>query len=390
MHFQSIRRLILLLLAALLSSIAWFSSPETTAEAQGGRQFKPKQVTLTIPARQPETPDDALDLITYVPPITEKTTYLPSANLFWDHVPAVRDYPRSPMNITKCGYKDGDPPKATLTLPTGQKKVLEPSKTFNPRNYWCHDYEFAVEYGMLLGTYQFVLTDHPDHVDWKDRPVKSIYYIWYVDYATNPVALEWPDGWHLLMGFPRNSRQNLYFYLDDKAKKRAEFYASVPVQIGADGALLFKIQPTEKIYAPDDFMFVISGYEGLLNSQLRGDRLLITSKKALDTSADEYRAKRCESQLPSQMINLNKGRVTGGDMVPLRLRSGPWRGKAGDGREFGYVLDIPALKEFDILLADPHCDGAGLNWWKVNYRGHTGWVAESEKKFYYIEPLPNK
>lgn len=84
----------------------------------------------------------------------------------------------------------------------------------------------------------------------------------------------------------------------------------------------------------------------------------------------------CPNVPPNRMIVYERGRVTMDDPAPLNLRSGP--------RTTFDVLDqIPSGGIF-FVLEGPRCSDQ-YAWYRVDYRGQQGWVAEGSSNAYFIE-----
>ena len=84
----------------------------------------------------------------------------------------------------------------------------------------------------------------------------------------------------------------------------------------------------------------------------------------------------CPNALPNRMILYERGRVTVDDPAPLNLRSGP--------RTTFDVLDtIPSGSVF-FVLEGPRCSDQ-YAWYRIDYRGQQGWVAEGSSSVYFTE-----
>ncbi|MEP7290187.1 MAG: SH3 domain-containing protein [Chloroflexota bacterium] len=87
----------------------------------------------------------------------------------------------------------------------------------------------------------------------------------------------------------------------------------------------------------------------------------------------------CAPAPPSRLILRERARVSIGDPRPLNLRSGA--GTAND-----VIAQIPASGVF-YVLEGPQCS-QNYAWFRVEYNGVAGWVAEGDTTAYYVEPYP--
>lgn len=87
----------------------------------------------------------------------------------------------------------------------------------------------------------------------------------------------------------------------------------------------------------------------------------------------------CEDTPESFLIVHERGRVTKtDDEETLNLRRGP-------GTDYNVLIQIEQLETF-YVLDGPQCQD-GYTWFKVDYKGHVGWIAEGDEDQYYAEPF---
>jgi uncharacterized protein YgiM (DUF1202 family) len=86
----------------------------------------------------------------------------------------------------------------------------------------------------------------------------------------------------------------------------------------------------------------------------------------------------CEGAPESFLIIAERGRVTetDGDET-LNLRSGP-------GTDYEILVQMDPLEIF-YVIEGVQCSG-GYAWFKVDYKGNIGWIAEGDEEQYYAEP----
>jgi hypothetical protein len=85
----------------------------------------------------------------------------------------------------------------------------------------------------------------------------------------------------------------------------------------------------------------------------------------------------CPGAPETRLILHERGRVLPDDPRPVNLRHEP-------GRDNRWILQIPVRGVF-YVLDGPVCEG-DFAWFKVNYDGNEGWIAEGELAYYYVEP----
>lgn len=87
----------------------------------------------------------------------------------------------------------------------------------------------------------------------------------------------------------------------------------------------------------------------------------------------------CDDAPESFLILGERARVTDtGDDETLNLRSGP-------SVDYNVLQRIQPLQVF-FVLDGPQCAG-GYTWFKINYKGQVGWIAEGDNDQYYAEPF---
>jgi hypothetical protein len=91
----------------------------------------------------------------------------------------------------------------------------------------------------------------------------------------------------------------------------------------------------------------------------------------------EAREPVCEGAPVSRMILQARGRVTNEDERPLRMRSEP-------GTQNAIVATL-AVGDVFLVLEGPQC-AQSYSWYKIRFEGEEGWVAEGDRRVYYIEP----
>jgi hypothetical protein len=84
----------------------------------------------------------------------------------------------------------------------------------------------------------------------------------------------------------------------------------------------------------------------------------------------------CSSALPNRLILYERGRVTSDDPAPLNLRSGP-------RTTFEILETIPSGGVF-FVLEGPRCSEQ-YAWYRIDYRGRQGWIAEGSSTAYFVE-----
>jgi len=87
----------------------------------------------------------------------------------------------------------------------------------------------------------------------------------------------------------------------------------------------------------------------------------------------------CPPAPPSRLILRERARVSLSDPRPLNLRSG-----IGTGSDV--ITQIPAGAVF-FVLEGPQCSQS-YAWYRVEYNGRTGWIAEGDSSAYFVEIFP--
>jgi uncharacterized protein YgiM (DUF1202 family) len=82
---------------------------------------------------------------------------------------------------------------------------------------------------------------------------------------------------------------------------------------------------------------------------------------------------------PSRLILRERARVSLDDPRPLNMREGP-------GTAFDVITQIPAGGVL-YVLEGPSCS-QNYAWYRVDYNGREGWVAEGDASGYYVEVYP--
>jgi uncharacterized protein YgiM (DUF1202 family) len=85
----------------------------------------------------------------------------------------------------------------------------------------------------------------------------------------------------------------------------------------------------------------------------------------------------CLNAPPIRLIVQERGRVLANDENSLNLRDGP-------GVSFAIISKIKPDETF-FVLDGPECDGE-YAWFRVQYGENSGWIAEGDGEFYYVEP----
>jgi hypothetical protein len=89
----------------------------------------------------------------------------------------------------------------------------------------------------------------------------------------------------------------------------------------------------------------------------------------------------CPAAPPTRLILKQRGRVLPDDPRPINLRAEP-----GTGSDL--ITEITIMEVF-YVLEGPVCDG-DYAWYKIQYGGDEGWIAEGDFSSYYVEPyLPD-
>lgn len=87
----------------------------------------------------------------------------------------------------------------------------------------------------------------------------------------------------------------------------------------------------------------------------------------------------CAPAPVSHLIVRERARVSLDDPRPLNMREGP-------GTAFDVITQIPA-GGFLYVLEGPTCS-QNYAWYRVEYDGREGWIAEGDDSGYYVEVYP--
>jgi uncharacterized protein YgiM (DUF1202 family) len=87
----------------------------------------------------------------------------------------------------------------------------------------------------------------------------------------------------------------------------------------------------------------------------------------------------CPNALSNRLILYERGRVTSDDPAPLNLRSGP--------RTSFDILDTIPSGDIFFVLEGPRCSEQ-YAWYRIDYRGQQGWIAEGSNRAYFVELYP--
>lgn len=87
----------------------------------------------------------------------------------------------------------------------------------------------------------------------------------------------------------------------------------------------------------------------------------------------------CPNTLPQRLVTGERGRVTDDDPTPMNVRQGP-------RTSFERIGQIP-IRGIFFVLEGPECSER-YAWYRVQYNGLDGWIAEGDDSAYYVEPYP--
>jgi hypothetical protein len=87
----------------------------------------------------------------------------------------------------------------------------------------------------------------------------------------------------------------------------------------------------------------------------------------------------CAPAPPSRLILRERARVSLADPRPLNMRDGP-------GTSHPVIAQIPA-SGIMVVLEGPTC-GQTYAWYRVEYQGLSGWIAEGDDKAYFVDVYP--
>lgn len=87
----------------------------------------------------------------------------------------------------------------------------------------------------------------------------------------------------------------------------------------------------------------------------------------------------CPNAPAARLIVRERARVATGDPRPLNMREGA-------GTAFARIAQIPANGVF-YVLEGPECSQL-YAWYRVDFNGVEGWIAEGDMTAYYVEVYP--
>lgn len=87
----------------------------------------------------------------------------------------------------------------------------------------------------------------------------------------------------------------------------------------------------------------------------------------------------CPGAPETRLILYERGRVSDRDPDALNLRAGP-------GTNFSILDRMPPGVVF-FVLEGPIC-AQSYAWYRVDFRGEEGWIAEGDRGRYYVDPYP--
>ncbi|MCC6801389.1 MAG: SH3 domain-containing protein [Anaerolineae bacterium] len=87
----------------------------------------------------------------------------------------------------------------------------------------------------------------------------------------------------------------------------------------------------------------------------------------------------CDPAPVSRLIRHERARVSLDDPRPLNMRDGP-------GTAFDVITQIPAGGVL-YVVEGPSCS-QNYAWYRVEYGGRDGWIAEGDSSGYYVEVYP--
>lgn len=85
----------------------------------------------------------------------------------------------------------------------------------------------------------------------------------------------------------------------------------------------------------------------------------------------------CPNTQRNRLIVYERGRVTNDDPSPLNLRAGP-------STSFDILNTLPTGTLF-FVLEGPRCSQR-YAWYRIEYNGAQGWIAEGDSQKYFVEP----
>lgn len=87
----------------------------------------------------------------------------------------------------------------------------------------------------------------------------------------------------------------------------------------------------------------------------------------------------CAPAPPSHLILRERARVSLADPRPLNMRDGA-------GTSYPVIAQIPASGVM-YVVEGPKC-GQNYAWYRVEYQGLAGWIAEGDDKAYFVDLYP--
>jgi len=87
----------------------------------------------------------------------------------------------------------------------------------------------------------------------------------------------------------------------------------------------------------------------------------------------------CAPAPPSRLILHERARVSLADPRPLNMRDGP-------GTSHPVIAQIPASGVL-YVLEGPTC-GQNYAWYRIEFQGLSGWIAEGDDRAYFVELYP--
>jgi len=116
----------------------------------------------------------------------------------------------------------------------------------------------------------------------------------------------------------------------------------------------------------------------LLNSvQLSGAQTEVTATPYVAPTPPPSPTPSCPNTQRNRLIVYERGRVTNDDPSPLNLRAGP-------STSFDILNTLPTGALF-FVLEGPRCSQR-YAWYRIEYNGVQGWIAEGDSQKYFVEP----
>ncbi len=105
----------------------------------------------------------------------------------------------------------------------------------------------------------------------------------------------------------------------------------------------------------------------------------VTAKSSMQATQPPTPTAICAPAPPSRLIVRERARVSLADPRPLNMRDGP-------GTAHPVIAQIPASSVV-YVLDGPQC-GQNYAWYKVEFEGQAGWIAEGDDRAYFVEVYP--